>query len=255
MVVHSVFRQIGGMRRTKTLASLAAALVLALALGGYAYAHPALGFESDLSEDGMVNVCNPDNVRPGRVTAAINQWNALSAQWGTPALRQVTGDNAFCEVTVEERGGPQANFYARVVFGAHPDKLQISPRFREIPGAQRQATITHEFGHVLGLNHPPADVTLCTESVMTTITECSAVGVERRSTPGPHDEADLFDYWVEEPIYPVANKCWDNACSNSGPPESTFGASARDAGGGSGGRKVGAGDSSSGVQAPGAIKD
>lgn len=245
------------MRRTKTLASLVAALFFALALGGYAYAH-ALGFESDLSEDGVVNVCNPDNVRPGMVKNTMKQWNALSANWGTPTLHEVTGNNnAFCEVTVARQGSPQSNFYAQVVFGAHPDQLQISPRFfTELSPDTQRVTITHEFGHIIGLDHPPANVKLCAESVMTTITECDAVGVERRSTPGPHDEADLFDYWVaERRIYPVKPKCWDSECSKWGPPASTFGASSRDGSTVGGGRKAGAGDSSRSVPVRRVIKD
>jgi hypothetical protein len=241
------------MRKAKTLTSLVVALVLALTLGGYAYAE-ALGFESDLSEDGVVNVCNPNGVWDARVATAIKQWNAVRAQrGGTPTLRELSGKDAFCEVRVEEwsGGGGQADFYAHVEFREHPDRLQISDRFTELPVEQRQSVITHEFGHVLGLDHPPADVESCAQSIMTTITECRAVGVERRLTPGPYDEAELRYYWVEEPIYPVPNKCWDSACSNWGPPGgSTFGPSSRD-GGGSGDRKEGTGGSpSSTVQTP-----
>jgi hypothetical protein len=242
------------MRRTKTLAALVAALVFALALGGYAYAHPLgdeRGFESDLSQDGVVNVCNPDNVRPNRVATAIGQWNRVSDELGTPTLR-VVDRTQFCEVMVEEWGSDQDYFYTRMVFGAHPDRLQVSPRFTELPSfAQKQGAITHEFGHALGLDHPPADETLCEESVMTTIVECSAVGVERRSRPGPHDEADLVDYWVETPIYPVSDKCWDSACSIWGPPDdSTLRTSSRESSGGGGGRdKVTSGPSSA-VQVP-----
>jgi hypothetical protein len=236
------------MRRTKTLASLVAALVFALTLGGYAYAK-SLDFESDISQDGVVNVCNPDGVRAGRVEIAIEQWNAVSG--GNPALSDVTGTGAFCEVRVEEwsGGGGQADYYARVEFGPHPDRLWISDRFRELNSAeQKQAVITHEFGHVLGLDHPPAGKWTCANSIMTTITGCRAVGAERRSTPGPYDETELHKYWVEEPIYPMY-KCWDSTCSKWGPPGSTFGASSRDDDRGAG-RKEGTGGPSSAVRIP-----
>jgi hypothetical protein len=239
------------MRRTTTLASLVAAVVFALTLGGWAYAQ-ALGFESDLSEDSVVNVCNPDGVRPGGVATAIEQWNAVSAQWGKPTLRKVTGTGAFCEVMVEEwsGGGGQADFYARLEFKKHPDRLQISPRFTELPFEQRQAVITHEFGHVLGLDHPPADVKSCAISVMTTITECHRAGVERRLTPGAYDQAELHKYWVEELRYPVKNKCWDSACSNWGPPQSSkVSPSSRDGGGGAE-RKAKTGGPPSAVKVP-----
>lgn len=213
------------MTKTKTLISFATTLVCALALGGgYAYAH-ALGFESDLSEDGTVNVCNPEGVQAARVATAIEEWNAATARWGRPTLRDTTGSSAFCEVEVEARGSEEAEYYARVVFARHPDALQVSRRFADLSEARKQGTITHEFGHVLGLDHPEG-AALCEESVMTTIRDCREAEQRRRSSPGTHDEADLLDYWVEEPTYPVANKCWSNAdedgdgvCDDFGPPD------------------------------------
>jgi hypothetical protein len=236
------------MRRTKTLASLVAALVFALTLGGYAYA-TAMYFESDISEDNVINVCNPNGIRADRVVTAIAQWNDVTAQDNTPTLRVVTGAKPFCEVRVVEQGGAKATFYARTVFGENPDNLQISDRFKELSVEQRQAIITHELGHALGLAHPPADATRCADSIMTTIEECKDVGVERRLTPGNYDKTELHKYWVEERIYPVQNKCWDSACSKSGRPGSTFGPSSRDGGGGAG-RTETTGGPSSAVRIP-----
>ena len=259
------------MRRTKTLASLVAALVFALALGGYAYAHPlnVRGFESDLSQDGVINVCNPDDVRPRKVSTAIWEWNNVEGQEERPTLIEGPTSEGFCEVTVEEwsGGGGQPDFYARMVFGVHPDTLQISRRFAELPEGRRQGVITHEFGHVLGLDHPPATAELCEQSVMTTIVGCSQLGLERTRTPGSHDVADLDDYWVDTPIYPIQNKCWDNTdangdrvCDRYGPPRpstnSTLSPSSREGSGGGGGRNEGTSGPSSAVQVPvNVIKD
>lgn len=245
------------MRKTKTLVTFVVTIVCALAFGGYAYAH-ALGFESDLSEDGAVNVCNPEGVQASRVAIAIEEWNAATARWNRPTLRDVTSSGEFCELEVDRQGGDQATYYARVVFARHPDALQISQRFADLSDARKQGTITHEFGHVLGLEHPNV-ASLCEESVMTTIADCRAEGVSRRSTPGPHDEADLLNYWVDEPSYPIANKCWtnvdqngDDQCDKYGPP-TTGTLSAQDLGGAAG-RNV-SGDQVSAVRAPQAVED
>lgn len=219
-----------GRRAVLFLVSVALASV---ALGGVAAAEYQ-GFESDISENRIVNVCNPDDLRPVRVANAIQQWNAVTAQWKVestlrPTLRDVTGTGELCEVTVEKWNdeGGQADFYARLKFEKHPDRLQISNRFGELTNQERQAVITHEFGHALGLAHPLlVDEYHCLNSVMTTIIECQSVGVERRFSPGDYDEAELHKYWVEEHLYPRPNKCWTNedadgngVCDRFGPPD------------------------------------
>jgi dual-action HEIGH metallo-peptidase len=238
----------------KAVLFLASVALASVALGGVAAAQ-FQGFESDLSENSVVDVCNPDDLRPQRVALAIQRWNAVTAQWDNkPTLREVTGTGAFCEVTLEQWSdeGDQADFYARLEFGTHPDTLQISRRFRELTVEQRQAVITHEFGHALGLGHPPADEYHCLNSVMTNITDCHDLGVERTRMPGEYDEAELRKYWVEKPTaeqYPVKNKCWDSACSNWGPPPgSEVSPSSRDGGGGD--RKAKTGGPPSAVKVP-----
>jgi hypothetical protein len=219
-----------------SLSSIALVVVLVIALTTLlapkeARAHP-LGFESDLSEDETISVCNPQAIVPGRLAASIEQWNALTvpadgSAGGGPTFSEVTadGDGAFCEVRLQEAGGDHAPFYARLVFDLHPDRLQISARFDELPLEQKRATISHELGHAAGLDHPRANSETCLNSVMTTYGGCWSEGQERRANPGPHDAADLLAHWVETPIYPIANKCWtsedadgDGVCDRFGPP-------------------------------------
>jgi hypothetical protein len=215
--------------RITSLSSIALILVLIVALTlllapKQAWAHP-LGFESDLSEDRVISVCNPEDIKPGRLASSIDEWNAAASGFAGagPTFLDVTGTDSFCEVQVEAAGDDQSDFYARLVFAMHPDRLQISPRFDELPRTQRRATITHELGHAVGLDHPTAED--CSISVMTTYAGCLAVGEDRLTNPGIHDEADLLDYWVETPIYPIPNKCWtdedvngDGVCDSFGPP-------------------------------------
>jgi hypothetical protein len=243
------------MKRTRILWLPSIALVVVLVFALTTLIAPKegqalpLGFESDLSEDGTISVCNPEDVQPARLAAGIEQWNALtffpggSAGSGKPSFSDVTagGDGALCEVRLQEAGGDRARFYARVVFEAHPDRLQISARFRDLPPAQKQATLAHELGHVAGLDHPGDNAANCSSSVMTTYVGCRAVGEARREDPGPYDGADLLAYWVETPIYPIANKCWtsediddDGECDRFGPPVSNEGP-----GGGSASREAG----------------
>jgi hypothetical protein len=227
------------MKRARILwpPSVALTVVLVFALAALiapkeGQAHP-LGFESDLSQDGTVSVCNPEGVQPARLAAGIEQWNALtvptdgSAGSGRPSFSDVTAgdDGALCEVRLQEAGGDRARFYARVVFDAHPDRLQISARFSDLPPAQKQATLSHELGHAAGLDHPKANAANCSNSVMTTYSGCRAEGEARREDPGPHDGTDLLTYWLTTPIYPIANKCWtsedddgDGVCDRFGPP-------------------------------------
>jgi hypothetical protein len=78
---------------------------------------------------------------------------------------------------------------------------------------QKQRIISHEFGHTLGLAH--ARARLCPRSVMPTTRSCFRSGEPYRPYPGPHDRADLFDYWVDTPLYPIPNKCPTDACPAS----------------------------------------
>jgi hypothetical protein len=215
--------------RITSLSSITLIVVLIIALTvllapKQAWAHP-LGFESDLSEDRVISICNPEDTRPWLLASSIDQWNAVTSGFAVagPTFLDVTGTDSFCEVQLEAAGDDQADFYARLVFATHPDRLQISPRFKELPRAQKRATITHELGHAVGLDHPTAE--FCSTSVMTTYAGCLAEDETRRARPGIHDEADLLAYWVEAPIYPIPNKCWtdedadgDGVCDRFGPP-------------------------------------
>ena len=210
------------MGRRVALFLASAALASALA-GGAASAHP-LGFESDLTEDGVIGFCNPDVVRPGLFAQAIPDWNSYALDNSLPVVADVTGaEGAFCELRADRQGGDSADYFARVFFDAHPDQLDVSPRLNDLSYGQKGATLRHELGHAaVGLAHNEA----CDSSVMPTWGFCRNNGTPRRTTVGPHDAEDRYAYWNgETPLYPVPNKCWtnedadgDGACDRFGPP-------------------------------------
>jgi hypothetical protein len=208
-----------GRRAIFLLASMALMLVL---FGGVAVAHP-LGFESDLTEDGIINFCNPEQLKPGLFEGAISDWNSYAADNSLPRVVDVTGNaGAFCELRADAQGGDSASYFARVVFDAHPDNLDISTRFDNLSAAQKGATLRHELGHAVGLAHNH----LCSESVMPTLEYCNDNGTPRRTSVGPHDVTDRNDYWNgATPTYPIHDKCWtnvdadgDGVCDRHGPP-------------------------------------
>ena len=209
-----------GMRVIALFASMALALAL---YSGAAFAHPLM-FESDLTEDGFVNFCNPEQIRPVLFEDAISDWNSYAADKSFPSVVDVTGNaDAFCELRADAQGGDSAGYYARVVFTVHPDNLDISTRFNDLPVTQRGATLRHELGHaVVGLDHNH----LCSSSIMPTLRYCNDSGTPRRTTIGPHDEADRSEYWNgPTPIYPIHDKCWtnedadgDGVCDHHGSP-------------------------------------
>jgi hypothetical protein len=208
-------------RRRAILLVVSMALV-SLLLSGVATAHP-LNFESDLTEEGLVNFCNPDQVKPGLFEQAIWDWNSYAADGSLPRVVDVTGnEGAFCELRADVQGGDEADYVARVVFNRHPDNLDISARFNDLPVTQRGATLRHELGHaVVGLGHNE----MCRSSIMATILFCRNNDTPRITTVGPHDVADRAEYWSgTTPIYPIHDKCWtnedadgDGVCDRYGP--------------------------------------
>jgi hypothetical protein len=208
----------------KRVIVLFASMALALALySGAAFAHP-LNFESDLSEDGIVNFCNPEQIRPALFAVAISDWNSYASDNSFPSVVDVTGNvGAFCELRADAQGGDSAGYFARVVFNAHPDNLDLSTRFNDLSADQKGATLRHELGHaVVGLGHNQ----LCSSSIMPTIRFCNESETPRRTTIGPHDAANRSEYWdAETGIYPWPDKCWtnedangDGVCDRYGPP-------------------------------------
>jgi len=183
-------------------------MALALVLGsGVAFAHP-LQFESDITENGKINFCNPEQLRPALFEDAISDWNSYAADNSLPRIVDVTDNaNAFCELRADAQGGDSATYFARVVFAVHPDDLDISTRFNDLSLAQKGATLRHELGHAVGLAHNH----LCSESVIAPLRYCIDNGTPRRATVGPHDVSDRDNYWNgATSIYPIHDKCWTN---------------------------------------------
>lgn len=187
---------------------------------------PELNFDSDLDEDGVVEVC-PGGVQAVKVDAAIADINSTTATLpgGDPRYVRAGAAGAWCEVKAVNQGGANASFYARLVFTKHPDQLQVSDRFANLPTAQKQGTVTHEHTHMGGENHPTASFAyFCANAVVSTFEKCKSISTPRRTTFGPEDAAFMEIHWGSD--YPVHNKCWtpadannDGVCDNFGPPE------------------------------------
>lgn len=206
----------------RTLTALVLGTLLSLTAVSAAYAH-AVGFESDLEEDGDVEVCRV-TTQAARVAAGMDDWNASAAG---PEFVDVggAGSEGFCELEVLQRGGPRADYYARVVWSTHPDQIQVSERFADLTANQKQGTIEHELGHAGGFDHPDTRAR-CADAVMSTIAFCRSVGEPRVNAVSSHDRADEALYWEGlDAIYPVQNKCWDAACDRFGPPSGATGRS------------------------------
>jgi hypothetical protein len=190
------------------------ALALAFFASREAHAH-ALGFESDLSADEHIVWCNPAGIEAERVRRAVGAWNARTDGLGEGPLfvEYGTGTPLVCEVEVSLAADERV--LGQVVFATDPDQLQINAQTlrRLDTEKQRQRVVSHEFGHTLGLAH--ARRVLCRRSVMPTTRSCIRSGKRYRAYSGLHDQADLFDYWVDTPNYPIPNKCPTGECPAS----------------------------------------
>lgn len=194
-----------------------------------AFAHD-LEFDADMNEDGIINLSNPEGIKLGQIAGAIDDWNrkVLADPLVTgPIIVDVTGDGLYTEVRVNDVGGVDANFYARIQFYTQPDQLQISARFNDLPAEKRGSVIRHEFGHTRG--HAHAEASYCDVSLMPNLGPCSTAGIPRITEVGPHDVVDESELWTgPNATHPVQNKCWKNSntddangdgvCDNFGPP-------------------------------------
>jgi hypothetical protein len=191
-----------------------------------AFAHD-LNFDADMNEDGIINLSNPEGIKPGLIADAIDDWNlkVLAAPLVTgPIIVDVTAAGLYSEVRVNDIGGVDANYYARVKWSTQPDQLQFSDRFNNLSAEKRASTTRHELGHTRG--HAHTEASFCDVSVMPTLGTCNSAGVPRREDVGSHDVTDEVEMWFgTNATHPVKNKCWTNAdangdgvCDNFGPP-------------------------------------
>lgn len=238
-VVSSACRQIKeltlrGDTRVKLLAAgllLGLLVVASLAVASAAYANtPSLDppFDSDLQQNGNVQICNPENLLVGRVAQMVIDWNDQTQILpGADPRFVLVGPDQFCELRIDAQGGNKADYYAQIVFTVHPDNLDYSTRFSDLTSSQKRGTLNHEGGHTFGLAHPPVSRYWCGNSVMPTLQGCKSISVTRRTIPGPEDVAALESNWDGSGPgpNPVPNKCWDNVdadgdgvCDRYGPP-------------------------------------
>ena len=191
-----------------------------------AFAHD-LNFDSDMNEDGIINLSNPEGIKAGLIADAIEDWNlkVLTDPLVTgPIIVDVTGRSLYKEVRVNDVGGADANYFARIKWNVQPDQLQISDRFNNLSAVNKGSTIRHELGHTRGHEH--ADASFCGISVMPTLGTCNSAGEQRSADVGLHDVTDDVEMWFgPNATHPVKNKCWTNAdtngdgvCDNFGPP-------------------------------------
>lgn len=191
-----------------------------------AFAHD-LKFDADMNEDGIINLSNPEGIKPGFIADAIDDWNlkVLADPLVTgPIIVDVTGTDLYTEVRVNDVGGVDANYYARVKWNTQPDQLQFSERFNNLSAEKKASTTRHELGHTRG--HAHTEASFCDVSVMPTLATCNSAGVPRREDVGPHDVTDEVEMWFgPNATHPVKNKCWTNAdangdgfCDKFGPP-------------------------------------
>src|SRR5215207_9262632 len=147
-------------------------------------------FDSDLEEDGDVQICNPENLLVARVAQMVTDWNDQTRLLpGADPRFVLVGPDQFCELRIDAQGGLSATYYAQIEFGVHPDNLDYSKAFANLTSNQKRGTLNHEGGHTFGLAHPPATRYWCQNSVETTLGGCKNIGVARRITPGPEDLA------------------------------------------------------------------
>jgi hypothetical protein len=211
------------------LVALGVTLLGLLLFPGVALAHDLRPrpFDSDLDENGIIQFANPHDIRPAVFTAAIDDWNqkVLEGIQKGPIIADVTNNpGAFVEVIVDEQGGDGAPFVARTVFSTHPDNIDFSARFADLPFEKRLGTVTHELGHTRGFAHTGA--AYCSTSIMPTRGTCLEVGEVRRESVGSHDVSDTDALWYgPDATHPVPNKCWTNedadgngVCDRYGPP-------------------------------------
>lgn len=204
-------------------------------------ATPSLGFDSDITQRGEIAVCNPENIYPARVNQIILDWNAATQILPGTDPQYYLSESATiddCELRIDNRGGVNVNYYARVVFTTQPDRLDFSQRYLELGDNQRRGTADHEGGHAGGIAHPPVTRYWCGASVVAQLGPCKDAGFPRRYTIGDEDSEAMLFYWdktgsqpiedgVEGPN-PVTNKCWyalaaddangDGVCDHYGPP-------------------------------------
>lgn len=184
---------------------------------GVAFAHEMDPmFDSDMNEDGIINLSNPEGIKPVLIASAIDDWNlkVLTDPLVTgPIIVDVTGTGLYTEVRVNDVGGQDANYFARIKWNVQPDQLQISDRFNNLSAVNKGSTIRHELGHTRGHEH--ADASFCDVSVMPALGTCNSADVPRSATVGSHDVTDDVKMWFgPNATHPVKNKCWTNADSN-----------------------------------------
>lgn len=175
-----MFKISGGVRR-RAVWALCGALALTTASSGVAFAH-FTGYDSVDHSTREIRYTESSKY-DAAISYAVGQWNNLgriAIRGGQPNITLQIVD--YYDATTSTRGR---------CCGGDPDTMKLNTAQLDTPGCGgrtlsdgQKSTVTHEFGHALGLDH----------SFLPNVMHTTCTGA-RQLTPQSHDREDYFALW------------------------------------------------------------